>query len=182
MKLGIIGYGRMASAIYESCATKLTHCYVYDSDKHKQLEIEKNPHLTYSSINDMFDQSDIILLAIKPQQLNAVLKECPQKTHATIVSILAGCQIKKLEYYFSDRTPIVRAMPNTAIRIKKGCTVLCHNTSCSNEHLTEATRLFKDGSKVIQLPETCFDEVTALSGRGPAFFLSISRSDVTCCD
>lgn len=173
MKLGIIGFGNMANAIYENAKENLSGCYIYDTDQAKKTLIKQNPKQTFTNISEIFTFCDVILFAIKPQQLNNVLSLCPKKTNSLIVSILAGSKISHFQNHFNSPTPIIRVMPNTPIRVQKGCVVYAPNQFCSANHITNLKCLFANSSYMTELKEQYFDTITALSGSGPAFFYKI---------
>ena len=115
---------------------------------------------------------DIIVLAVKPQQMDAVLAEC--KTHFTnqsplYLSIAAG---KNLSYYHAqlgEHAHVVRAMPNTPALIGKGMSVLTARSTLAAAHKHTATQLMETVGKVEWVDESLMDAVTALSGSGPAY-------------
>jgi pyrroline-5-carboxylate reductase len=112
----------------------------------------------------------MVLLAVKPQKLDeAVPKLAPALDPQTIiVSILAGTELASLHARFPACPRIVRAMPNTPVRLRKGAVALCGVDSDSSARARVET-LMRQLGLVEWLPERLFDAVTALSGSGPAF-------------
>jgi len=87
-----------------------------------------------------------------------------------VVSIAAGTAIATFEAVFGDRTPIVRAMPNTPAMVGRGITGICANAHAGAEGLALARALMQAVGEVVELEgEHQIDAVTALSGGGPAY-------------
>lgn len=174
IKLGIIGAGAMGKAIAEGLdATGIyaaSEIMLYDINHEGLKQIKK--FQTTDSINklcsNLCDES-ILLFAIKPQNLDDVLKEIKKlNPNTTIVSILAGTKIAKFENKFPDN-PIIRAMPNTPAQIAKGASALAPNSLCSEENLSKVLKIFSSIGLAIHVNENQLDAVTALSGSGPAY-------------
>lgn len=115
---------------------------------------------------------DVIVLAVKPQQMDQVLAEC--KKHFAgqtplYLSIAAG---KNLSYYHAqlgEHAHVVRAMPNTPALIGKGMSVLAAHNTLPAAHKHTATQLMQAVGKTEWVDESLMDAVTALSGSGPAY-------------
>jgi pyrroline-5-carboxylate reductase len=86
-----------------------------------------------------------------------------------VVSIAAGVSIATLEQGTGGRVAVVRAMPNTASAIGRGCTVLSGGTHATEAHLALAQAIFTAVGHVLRLDERHLDAVTAVSASGPAF-------------
>ncbi|MDB5490642.1 MAG: proC [Micavibrio sp.] len=113
--------------------------------------------------------SDIIVLAVKPQMMDAVCRTLAPGT-ATILSIAAGQKIANFEKYFGDTHPVIRAMPNTPAAIGEGMTVAVANKNVTPGIRNIADRLLRATGRVEWIDdETLMDAVTALSGSGPAY-------------
>jgi pyrroline-5-carboxylate reductase len=117
--------------------------------------------------------ADIVLLCVKPKDVANVLLELGAAgalAHAPlVVSIAAGVSIAAIERGAGDDVPVVRAMPNTASAIGKGCTVLSRGTHAGEAHLAVAEAIFSGVGRCLVLDERHLDAVTAVSASGPAF-------------
>ena len=114
------------------------------------------------------EPADTLVLAIKPQQLDAVAPTLAGTSPALLLSILAGVEVAAL----SARIPaqaIVRAMPNLPVAIGKGLTALYTTTSDPAARATAQALAAPLGHVEWIADETQFDAVTALSGCGPGF-------------
>lgn len=114
----------------------------------------------------------VVLIAVKPQMMGAALPVLAALGNgATLfVSVAAGTPIAAYEAALGQRTPIVRAMPNTPAAIGKGITALIGNASASDADLDRAEQLLSAVGQVVRLEsESQMDAVTGLSGSGPAY-------------
>lgn len=113
--------------------------------------------------------SEILLLAIKPQVFEAVTAGL-QKVNASqmVISILAGTPLARLESAFPGQ-PIVRAMPNTPATVGLGMTAIAPGAHIQVAHLQTARRIFEAVGEVVEVPETLMDAVTGVSGCGPGY-------------
>lgn len=112
--------------------------------------------------------SPVLLLAIKPQILDSVVKELTVASQALVISILAGVSLSRLEAAFPERA-IVRAMPNAPATVGAGITAIAAGKNVETEHLSVAKSIFTVVGEVVEVPEYMMDAVTGLSGSGPAF-------------
>ncbi|PCD03589.1 pyrroline-5-carboxylate reductase [Sphingomonas spermidinifaciens] len=113
------------------------------------------------------DAPDILILAVKPQMIDAVAEAICSAEAAMLVSILAGVEVAALRSRFAARA-IVRAMPNLSVAIGKGVVAL-HGDSEAPALRAAAEALMAPLGHVEWVEEALFDVVTALSGSGPGF-------------
>ncbi|MCS7227928.1 MAG: pyrroline-5-carboxylate reductase, partial [Endomicrobia bacterium] len=175
-----IGCGNMGEVVV-SCAVSVVNnknVFCYDIDKKKLRSIKKkyNVNISYSN-SQLVQDSDVIVLAVKPQQIKEVLLEIrdfvtPQKV---IISIAAGIKIKFIEKILSSKTQILRTMPNLPLKVGYGVTAICKNNFCKNENCDFAKKIFSNKGIVIEVKENKIDLITAISGSGPAYIFYISE-------
>ncbi|MGH8960496.1 MAG: pyrroline-5-carboxylate reductase [Jatrophihabitantaceae bacterium] len=113
-----------------------------------------------------------IVLAVKPQDIDALLAELhdvvgPQHL---VVSVAAGVTTAHIEAALPDGVPVVRCMPNTPALVDQAMTAVSAGAHADERHLTVAESLLRAVGKVVRVPESQLDAVTALSGSGPAYF------------
>ncbi len=116
-------------------------------------------------------QANLLLLAIKPQILPAVmaqLKDTIATVRPLLLSILAGVTLQQLGESFVG-WPIIRAMPNTPATVGAGITALAPGPGVTQEQLDHARQIFASVGDVVEVPEYLMDAVTALSGSGPGY-------------
>lgn len=116
-------------------------------------------------------RAEVVVLAVKPQQLLNVLKELAAhvRSSQTLISVAAGMPVARIEAALPPHTAVIRAMPNTPALVQRGVTVLARGTYARDTDLRLARDLFLAVGKVLELPETAMDAVTAVSGSGPAY-------------
>ncbi len=175
-QLGLIGAGNMAEAIARGvirsgtfAASQVIACDVmparrdlFNNDIH--VRCVEDPASVAA-------ESDLILLAVKPQHMEAVLASIApvSPADAIIVSIAAGVTVARMERFLAPR-PVIRTMPNTPLMVGVGAVAIAPGTHCLPEHLEVARRIFQPLAVVVDVREDQLDAVTALSGSGPAYF------------
>lgn len=113
----------------------------------------------------------ILVLAVKPQQIEGVLQEIrPVVTpDHLVISIAAGVRIRFLESHLGDGVPVVRAMPNVACLVGEAASGISLGRWAGEAEAETARRILGAVGQVFVLPEPLLDVVTGLSGSGPAF-------------
>lgn len=116
-------------------------------------------------------ESDLILLAVKPGVLGAVLEEIRDVLHEgqILISLAAVAPIRLIERLIARRMPVFRAMPNIPVVIEEGATAISSNSVATAEHRALVERIFRAVGVVCFVDEDAMDAVTALSGSGPAY-------------
>lgn len=177
-KLGVVGCGKMASAILKGAYKHKFLCpddvYVYDVNMEASGNLcrELGVREAYS-IKDLAQNVDVILLATKPFVVGEVLSELSEYyKDQLILSILAGVKIKKYLNYIKN-AKIIRIMPNTPALVNEGASAICPNVNISDEECDFAFNLMSNCGKVIKTKEDKIDIITALSGSGPAYYFKI---------
>jgi pyrroline-5-carboxylate reductase len=120
----------------------------------------------------------VILLAVKPQMMDAVLAGVAPLAgpQTVILSVAAGSSIAGIGRHFPAGTPIIRAMPNTPAAIGRGITALCANAHATPEQCTASEALLKPGGETVWVSEEgLIDAVTAVSGSGPAYVFLLAE-------
>lgn len=112
--------------------------------------------------------SAILLLATKPQIFAQALANITPNLSSTVISILAGVTLNKLEQAFPQQ-PVIRVMPNTPATVGAGMTAIAAGTKAQQKHIQQAKSIFAAVGDVVEVPESSMDAVTGLSGSGPAF-------------
>jgi pyrroline-5-carboxylate reductase len=113
-----------------------------------------------------------VILAVKPQDVEALLAEMrPSITDEhVVVSVVAGIPTDRIEAALGADVAVVRCMPNTPALVAEGITAISAGTHASAADLDIAEALLAPVGRVVRVPETQLDAVTAISGSGPAYF------------
>lgn len=116
-------------------------------------------------------QANIIILAIKPQDVFAVLEEIKGtvKEDQLIITVLAGISTGLIESYLGIKIPVVRAMPNTSCAVLESATGISGGRYVTEQQLALVKDMFSLMGAVVEVEETLLDAVTGLSGSGPAY-------------
>lgn len=184
----MIGTGNMGTAILKGYLKanpgSEKEIFTYDRDATSQKSIEEETGIqACDSIATVTRNSDIVILAVKPNVINSVLEELAQVMDwekKVIVSIAAGisldyiveqCSIYSGEGGSGSTLPckVVRVMPNTPALIGKGMSALARNIRVTDEEMESIMNIFRSVGMAEQVDEKLMDCVTGLSGSSPAY-------------
>jgi len=170
--IGFIGGGNMAEALIKGILSRENKKVIVSEPREDRRDFLSRTYgvLTTASNTEAVGQAEIIVLAVKPQNMAAVLDEISGGITAekTVVSIAAGITLAFLQSRLKTER-LIRVMPNTPALVQEGMSVisLC---SCLPPHVIAPVRdIFISIGKVLTLPEKHMDAITALSGSGPGF-------------
>jgi pyrroline-5-carboxylate reductase len=116
--------------------------------------------------------ADIIVVAVKPQDIRPVLVELEPalRPSTLVVSLCAGLPTSLFEAALPAGTPVVRVMPNTPMLVGEAMSAISPGTHATDDQLATVEKLLASVGRVVRVPESQQDAVTALSGSGPAYF------------
>ncbi|MBI1319022.1 MAG: pyrroline-5-carboxylate reductase [Candidatus Hydrogenedens sp.] len=180
LTLGFLGFGNMGSAILEGLVELRVwphdDALVYDPSDAAQAAAARLGVNTAESARALAAASDILMLAVKPQMMGAVLEDIAGslKPGALAISIAAGISIGFIqERLGTDR--VVRVMPNTPCLAHAGAAGFALGPGCTEEDAALVSRLFNTIGIAERVPESDMDAVTAVSGSGPAYFFLLTE-------
>jgi pyrroline-5-carboxylate reductase len=126
---------------------------------------------TTADNREVVRSSDVLVLAVKPQSMPALLDEvrAELREQQLIVSIAAGLSIARLTELLHGSYRVVRVMPNTPCLIGCSAAGFAAGPGATPADAALVERLFNAVGKAFALPEHLLDAVTGLSGSGPAF-------------
>jgi pyrroline-5-carboxylate reductase len=166
-KIAVIGAGNMGRAIINGLKGKYK-IIVSDPDVSKLKDL---PAMIAENNCSAVAAADIVLLAVKPQTMDLVLKEIKMVINSKqlVITIAAGIKTKKIEDKLG-RCPVVRVMPNTPSLIGMGMSALYGGKFAKTAHVKETNTIFSSiGKTIIIKNEGLMDAITAISGSGPAY-------------
>lgn len=184
-KIGIIGAGNMGQAMLNGflkhgISTQLLS--IADPKQARCQQLNQENHIFSTTDNVALAKSvDILILAVKPQQMKVVITEiAPSITQQLIISVAAGIESDQINEWLNDKkASIVRAMPNTPVVIAKGMIALFANSYVTETQKEAAQSLMNALGEVVWLTqESHMHAATALSGSGPAYFFYMMESMV----
>lgn len=173
--IGLIGGGVMGEAILKGLlkAGKTAASFSVSDHNQKRCAYLKEEYgvRTIEDNKQLIKESEIIILAVKPQNLNEALSDCLEvcSTDKLWLSILAGITTTKLESLLPVNSKVIRVMPNTPALVGAGAVVLTSGKWAQKQDLERAKSIFAHLGVVHVLPEEMLDAATGLSGSGPAF-------------
>lgn len=168
--LVLMGCGKMGSAMLEGwLARGLPASAVWVTDPNPSDWVKaQGTHLNAA----LPDDPAVVIVAVKPQMMAEALPalQALGNGDTLFVSVAAGTTIATLEDALGERTPMVRAMPNTPAAIGKGITAIVGNAHVSDAQMDAAESLLSAVGDVVRLEsESQIDAVTGVSGSGPAY-------------
>lgn len=197
--IGFIGGGNMAEAIIKGIvqSSKLkaqSEIIMSEPREERRRYLEQTYSIkTTPSNKEVAGSCNIIILAVKPQNMETVLNEIADlvTNEKTVVSIAAGITLSYLQSKLNTKK-LIRVMPNTPAIIQEGMSVMSLCECFSNKDIAVVRGIFMSIGRVLTMPEKYMNAVTALSGSGPAFValfveamieggvkLGLSRNDAT---
>ncbi len=170
--IGIIGYGNMGSSIGERIKDNYS-VYVFEKDSEK---IKNNLGVTcLNSLTELFNKSEIIILAVKPQDFNQILEEMKDSVkNKLIISIAAGKTTISIESILNNAR-VIRVMPNLAAKIGKAMSCLCKGKFATQDDLKLSVFIFNFVGETLVIDEKMMNACTAVSGSGPGFFFELIK-------
>lgn len=183
MIITFIGGGNMATALIsglrKSARPNLTIRVSDPSDEARnrlQASYEVEP---FTESAEAVSGADTIVLAIKPQVMNRVLKQLagniePQQL---VLSIAAGTTIRTITKKLGNDLAVIRSMPNTPALIGHGISGICPGENCEPHHVEQAELILGTAGEVVLIDdESLMDVVTAISGSGPAYYFLLTEA------
>lgn len=180
-KIGFIGAGNMATAIIKGLIAQngtADFISVYDVSEEKLVDMRELGVNPCESSQDVVNHSDIIVLAVKPQNYAEVLesiKPCVDM-NKTFVSIAAGISIAYVQNALGCQCPVVRVMPNTPLLLMKGASALCPSENISEEDRQTVYEMFAGSGVCEYITEEHMNEIIAVNGSSPAYIYLFAKS------
>ena len=173
-KIGVIGCGNMGGAILygalESGVLAKENVYVYDINP-AMMEKAKGWGVNLAADDeDVCKNSDIILLAVKPQNAAEALEQCKKALDSkAMMSTVAGVTVERLQAMIDGTPRILRLLPNTPAMVFAGAFALCSDNDFKEDEMEIAKSIYSSIGVVELLPEHLIDAACALNGGGPAY-------------
>ncbi|RYD19327.1 MAG: pyrroline-5-carboxylate reductase [Verrucomicrobiaceae bacterium] len=181
MKLGVIGCGKMGTALVQGAilagvvkAADIVGCDPYE--KSRDAFAKATGAKVSADIADVASVCDVLLLATKPNDVAIALKDASKNSGGQsrlVISIAAGVTLAALEAAAAENFRIIRAMPNTPALVGQGAAGYCLGTRATGDDSKAAESLLGAVGIAIGVPERLMDAVTGLSGSGPAYIYVI---------
>lgn len=174
--LGVIGCGNMAYALVKGLLkANSLKLYVNDINPERLALFAEEFQGVAASVTDLVTNSDMVLIAVKPYQMETLIKEIaldwqPDKV---LVSIAAGISTVQIEQWLAADARIIRMMPNTPALVGAGLLAMAGAAATSEKLMAEVSNIFSAAGSTLVVAEKDMDAVVALSGSGPAYIFMI---------
>jgi pyrroline-5-carboxylate reductase len=172
--LAILGAGKMGEALLSGllrAGTSPADVVVTARRESRGAELHDRYGVAVA-LNADAARADTVLIAVKPQDIAALLAEIGDVVTAgqLVVSMAAGIPTAFVERRLADGVPVVRVMSNTPVLVDEAMSAISPGAHAGEEHLARTEELLGHVGRTIRVPESQQDAVTALSGSGPAYF------------
>jgi pyrroline-5-carboxylate reductase len=175
-RVGFIGSGNMGEALIKGLTSagvvppEMIVASDVRADRLKALS-ERYGIRTASGNADVVAHADVVVLAVKPQIMTAVLHEIAAAVSRTtlLVSIAAGVATGAIRAVLGPGVRLIRVMPNTPALVLEGVTAIAKADGLEPDDLDTASEIFGAVGRTVMVDEDAIDAVTGLSGSGPAY-------------
>lgn len=176
LRIGFLGAGKMATALtqgwLQAGLTQATNVCASDpvaAAREHFARVTGARSLTENAL--VVAQSDLLILAVKPQNLHDLLREIAPALEPRhwLISIAAGIPLKQMSEILGPDRRLIRVMPNTPCLVGASASAFSANASATASDVATTERLLSSVGRAVQVPEKLLDAVTGLSGSGPAF-------------
>src|SRR3954468_4651632 len=174
-RIAVLGAGKIGEALLAGllAAGHATDELVF-TERHPERAAELTARLRVAAVDvaTAAARAEIVVVAVKPQDIAPVLDELGSalRPGTLVVSLCAGLPTSLFERALPDGTPGVRVMPNTPMLVGEAMSAISAGTHASDDQLAVVEKLLASVGRVVRVPESQQDAVTALSGSGPAYF------------
>lgn len=174
-KIVVIGLGKLGETLVRALldAQVVQPAQVTATAKHQEtLDAKQDMGIRLTTDNRAAAEgADMVILSVKPQAMPEVLKSLKSgiRPEQLVISTAASVTTSSIESGLVPGVPVIRTMPNTPCRVRKGMTAICAGRHAQGEHMALAQEIFNAMGRSLVLDEKHMDAVTGLSGSGPAF-------------
>jgi pyrroline-5-carboxylate reductase len=173
--IAVLGAGKIGEALLSgllSSGRRVEELMFSERHPERGAEMTTRYGLRAVDVATAAKEADVLIVAVKPQDIDTLLDELvPVISPPTlVVSLCAGLPTALYERRLPQGVPVVRVMPNTPAVVGQAMSAISPGGHAGSEHLAVVEELLSAVGKVVRVPESQQDAVTALSGSGPAYF------------
>jgi pyrroline-5-carboxylate reductase len=179
-RIAILGTGRIGEALLAGLLSSGWSDIVATSRSEARVaELHERHGVEATTSNaDAVSGAAVVVVAVKPQDIDALLASIrdavtPQQT---VLTVAAAIPTAYIEERLPDGVPVVRAMPNAPSTVHEGMAGIAAGAHAGDEQLAVAEDVLLHLGRVVRVPESAMDAVTALSGSGPAYFALLAEA------
>lgn len=176
--LALLGTGVMGETLLAGLLTAgwdPTKIVVTDRRPERRRELEQRYGVRVTENAAAAAEADTIIVVVKPQDVPGLMTEIAPdiRSDALVVSLCAGVGTSMFEEILPDGVAVVRVMPNTPAQVSEGMAAISAGKWASAEQLGEVASIMSATGRVVTVPESYQDAVTAVSGSGPAYLFYV---------
>ncbi|MBT0565988.1 pyrroline-5-carboxylate reductase [Williamsia sp. CHRR-6] len=183
-RVAIIGGGKIGEALLAGLIRSgrpVTELVVAERFADRAAELNAEYAVRVTDIADAVDGAAVVVLAVKPADVDAVLDQIADvedtgETERLLVSLVAGLPTRHYEDALPAGAPVVRVMPNTPMLVNEAMSAVCPGRYADAAHVATVVALLEPVGRVVEIGEKQMDAVTALSGSGPAYVFLMAEA------
>jgi pyrroline-5-carboxylate reductase len=180
MRIAILGVGKIGESLLAGLHSSGWDDIVATARREERAAEVRERHgvEATTSNRDAVAGADVVVIAVKPQDIDALLAEVGElfTPQQTVLSIAAAITTARIERGVGPEVPVVRAMPNAPATVHEGVAGICAGSHARREHLERAEEVLRAVGAVVEVQEEYMDAVTAVSGSGPAYFALLAEA------
>jgi pyrroline-5-carboxylate reductase len=183
-QLVIVGGGNLGTALLSGLLGGDNPRYTPDQIQVVELSSDKAAYLrdrfgvATPSLHEAVRTAGTVLIAVKPHHVDDLLADLADELtdDQLVISAAGAVRIERIEQALTTKPAVVRCMPNTPAAIGEGMIAVAGGTRATPADLAEVEALLRTVGRVVQVPESQLDAITAISGSGPAYFFYLAEA------
>jgi pyrroline-5-carboxylate reductase len=179
-RIAILGTGRIGEALLAGLLSSgWTDIVATSRSEARVAELRERHGVEATTSNaDAVRGAAVVVVAVKPQDIDALLASIRDAVspEQTVLTVAAAIPTAYIEQRLPDGVPVVRAMPNAPSTVHEGMAGIAAGAHASDEQLAVADDVLSHLGRVVRVPESAMDAITAVSGSGPAYFALLAEA------
>ena len=179
-RIAIIGGGRIGEALLSGLLSSGWRDIVVTSRREERVaELHDRYEVEATRSNpEAVKGAALVVIAVKPQDIEPLLAEIGPLVSAeqTVLTVAAAIPTAYIEARIADNVPVVRAMPNSPSTVHEGMAGIAAGAHAGEPQLALAEDVLTHLGRVVRVPESAMDAITAVSGSGPAYFALLAEA------
>jgi pyrroline-5-carboxylate reductase len=180
MRIAILGAGKIGESLLAGLRSSDWADIVATSRREERATELRERHGVEATTDNTaaINGADVVVLAVKPQDIEALLGEIGHLLQAdqTVLSVAAAIPTAAIERHLATDVPVVRSMPNAPSTVHEGIAGMCAGRHAGREHLDRADTVLRAVGDVVEVAEDQMDAITAVSGSGPAYYALLAEA------
>jgi pyrroline-5-carboxylate reductase len=180
MRIAILGTGKIGESLLAGLRSSDWADIIASARREERAAELREKHgvEATTSNEEAIRGADVVVLAVKPQDIEALLGEVGHllTSEQTVLSVAAAISTARIERHVAADVPVVRSMPNAPSTIHEGIAGMCAGRHAGPEHLQRAGTVLRAVGDVVVVPEDQMDAITAVSGSGPAYYALLAEA------